>query len=251
MYSIGLDIGSVAAKGVLFNGQVVDHMMIPTGWNPRESGRMLHDSLLIRNRISPGDIKSVIATGYGRIALDFISRAVTEITCHARGAHFLYPDTRTILDIGGQDSKVICINTSGNVLDFVMNDKCAAGTGKFLEVTVTSLGVPIHEIDMVTTGVEATRINSMCTVFAESEVVSLLANGVQKESIVKGVIASIAERTATLAGKLKIEDMVLFTGGLSNSRHIIEELSRVLGTEVRVSEQSQYAGAIGAAVMGW
>ncbi|ADL13768.1 acyl-CoA dehydratase activase [Acetohalobium arabaticum] len=250
MYSIGVDIGSVGTKGVLFNGDIVDQVIMPTGWNPKEAGAEALDNLLKNNNLVRKDIKQVVATGYGRVSADFADKVVTEITCHAKGGHFLDERVRTIIDIGGQDSKAISIDKQGNVVDFMMNDKCAAGTGKFLEITVNSLGENINELDQLTENTEPQNISSMCTVFAESEVISLLSQGVAKESIALGIVHAIANQAQILLNKIPINSEILFTGGLAKSERIKEVLSDKLEKEIIVSSNSQIAGALGAAVIG-
>lgn len=158
---------------------------------------------------------------------------------------------RTIIDIGGQDSKAISIDEQGNVIDFVMNDKCAAGTGKFLEVTINSLGEDINQLDELTKNTEPQEINSMCTVFAESEVISLLSEGASKESVALGIVEAIANRAQVLLSKVPVNQQILFTGGLAKSRRIKKVLSDTLGREVITSSNSQIAGALGAAIIGW
>ena len=176
MYSIGIDSGSVATKGVLFDGENFEYKIIPTGWSPKNACTEVLEYLLGLKDLKREDV-FIVATGYGRVSIDFADKEITEITCHGKGAHFLNSDIRTILDIGGQDSKVIKLDRDGNLSDFLMNDKCAAGTGRFLEVMSNLLGSDITEIDSLTRGADPENINSMCTVFAESEVVSLLASG--------------------------------------------------------------------------
>lgn len=249
MYSLGIDIGSVATKAVLFDGDIVDRVILPTGWSPRQAGKDAVIELLKKNGIN--QVNKIVVTGYGRIAVDFADKVVTEITCHGKGAYVLNNKVRTIIDIGGQDSKGININKHGKVIDFIMNDKCAAGTGKFLEVTINSLGEDITEIDELTRKAVPEKINSMCTVFAESEVVSLLAQGADKANIIMGIIDSIAARTVSLLNKINITDEVLFTGGLANSSQITNQLTKVLQKKVKTDTNSQFAGAIGAAIIGW
>ena len=177
MYSIGVDSGSVATKGVLFDGEkIVKKIIVPTGWSPMTTANEVYEKL--KEGIPEEEIKKVVGTGYGRGVMDFADKKVTEITCHSKGIHFINNDVRTILDIGGQDSKVINLDEDGNVVNFLMNDKCAAGTGRFLEVTSNILGSDITKIDELARGNNPVNISSMCTVFAESEIVSLLAQNV-------------------------------------------------------------------------
>lgn len=251
MYSAGIDIGSVATKGVLYNGEVTGSVVIPTGWSPREASRLALSMVLERHGVARSSVRSIIATGYGRVSADFADRTVTEITCHARGAYCLNPEIRTVLDIGGQDSKVIRLDDQGNVIDFVMNDKCAAGTGRFLEVMCRILETEVQDIDNLAADATAEPISSMCTVFAESEVVSLLAKGASRQSIARGVLESIAGRVIALAGRLEVKPGIAFTGGLSQSRVLRESLERRLGMPLFISSFSQIAGALGGAVIGW
>jgi len=251
MYSAGIDIGSVATKGVIYNGEVAASIIIPTGWSPRDSSRMALDMVLTRSGIDRTRIKSIIATGYGRVSADFASRSVTEITCHARGAFALHPGIRTVLDIGGQDAKVIRLTDSGAVSDFIMNDKCAAGTGRFLEVMARILDTEVQDLDSLAENAEPVSITSMCAVFAESEVISLMAKGATRESIARGVLESIADRAIALLGRISPAGSIAFTGGLSRSRVLVSIIEQRLGMPVFTSPSSQIAGALGGAVIGW
>lgn len=249
MYSIGIDSGSVATKGVLFDGENFKYRIIPTGWSPKNACTEVLEYLLDTKNLERDDV-FIVATGYGRVSIDFADKEITEITCHGKGAHFLNSNIRTILDIGGQDSKVIKLDRDGNLSDFLMNDKCAAGTGRFLEVMSNLLGSDITEIDNLTRGAEPENINSMCTVFAESEVISLLASGSSKESVASGILHSIGGRIVNLAEKLGLEEEIAFTGGLAQSEELTRIISDKLGREVFTSSVSQFNGAIGAAVIG-
>jgi len=251
MYSAGIDIGSVATKGVLYNGRVAASIIIPTGWSPREASRQALDMVLERGGIARDTVTSIVATGYGRVSADFASKAVTEITCHARGAYALHPGIRTVLDIGGQDAKVIRLGNNGAVIDFTMNDKCAAGTGRFLELMARILQTEVQDLDSLAESAEPVPITSMCAVFAESEVVSLLAKGTPRESIARGVLESIADRVASLLGSICPEPGIAFTGGLSRSRILCRIIQERLGMPVFTSPNSQIAGALGGAVIGW
>lgn len=252
MYSVGIDMGSVAAKAVVFDGKyIVGHLTAPTGWSPRETGRALYDQLLNELEIEAHHIRTIVGTGYGRISLPFINKKITEITCHGRGAHFLDPSIRTVVDIGGQDSKVICLGDKGQVLDFIMNDKCAAGTGRFLQVMAHALELDVSDLSDAARGATPQSINSMCTVFAESEVVSLMAEGASKESIAAGLLLSVTKKTASLASRVNVSGPIYFSGGVAKSDLLREQLSQRLGMEIRTCEYSQLIGAIGAAVLGF
>lgn len=249
MFTIGLDIGSVAAKGVIFDGEKIAAWDVtPTGWSPREAARGLYDALLEKAGLPADIIDNIVATGYGRVTVDFAGKKVTEITCHAAGAHFFLPENRLIIDIGGQDSKAILINDRGKVLNFVMNDKCAAGTGRFLQVMAATLGLEMEELNTLNTS-RAVAVNSMCTVFAESEVVSLLAAGTAKEEIMAGLFAAIARRTVGMAAALGSHEGVTFTGGVARINGVREALARALETGVQVPELPQLTGALGAAII--
>ena len=251
MYSAGIDIGSVATKGVLYNGGVAASVIIPTGWSPRDASRHALSMVLDQSGINRDSVKSIIATGYGRVSADFANRAVTEITCHARGAYALNPDIRTVLDIGGQDAKVIRLDEKGSVIDFAMNDKCAAGTGRFLEVMARILETEVQDFDSLAEHAEPVPITSMCAVFAESEVISLMARGASREAIARGVLESIADRVVALMGRLANGPGIAFTGGLSRSCILCRSIEKRLGMPLFTSPSSQIAGALGGAVIGW
>lgn len=248
-FVLGIDIGSTAVKGVLYNGEVLEWGLAPTGWSPRESGEKLLQSLLEKHGLARTDVK-LISTGYGRKTVEG-ARQITEITCHARGAHELCPTSRTVLDIGGQDSKVILLDERGAVRDFAMNDKCAAGTGRFFQVMSHALEYDVHEFGSVSPDGPVEPLSSMCTVFAESEVIGNLARGVPRENIVRGLLKSIASRSAGMLGKVGMKPDLFFSGGLSHSPSLRTFLERTLDCPVHVHEKSQFAGALGAALIGW
>lgn len=248
MYSIGVDSGSVATKGVLFDGKkVVKKVVIPTGWSPKSTSKQVYD--LLCEGIDKDKIKKVIGTGYGRVAMDFVDKTVTEITCHTKGIYFLNNNIRTILDVGGQDSKVINLDQNGNVSNFMMNDKCAAGTGRFLEITSNLLGSDIENIDDLAKDAKPVNISSMCTVFAESEIVSLLAQNIPKEEVSAGILKSIANKSTSMLARGEIVDEVAFTGGLAKSKVLVKMIEEILGKKVFIAEDTQIIGALGAAVI--
>ncbi|MFX4262426.1 acyl-CoA dehydratase activase [Pelotomaculum propionicicum] len=249
MFTVGIDVGSVTTKAVLLNGREWRHVVRPTGCSPRQAGLEAFESLLGEAGLAQGDVSSVIGTGYGRISLSFIDKAVTEITCHARGAHHLLAGADMVVDIGGQDSKVILTDGRGGVVNFAMNDKCAAGTGRFLEVIATALGADVSELADLARGAEPVNISSMCTVFAESEVISLLAQGMDKGRIIAGIHRSVACRVAAMAERLGKGERIIFTGGVAKNDGVREFLSRELGRETVVAPESQLAGALGAALL--
>lgn len=249
MITAGIDVGSSATKAVIFDGRILSWTVIPTGWNPKEAGATAFAEALQKAGRRREDVACVVGTGYGRISLPFIDKKITEITCHARGAAFLFPGTRTVIDIGGQDSKAISVEEGGTVADFVMNDKCAAGTGRFLQVMTGVLDITLDELGQLTHDSDPATINSMCTVFAESEIIGLLARGVDKGAIAAGIIGSIANRLKSLTGRIPCREEVTFTGGMAKNKDICALLSRQLGIAFNVPGEPQIIGALGAALL--
>lgn len=252
-YVLGVDSGSTSTDAAIVDGagEVVASVIVPTGAKATESARRAKAEVLGRAGLSEDDMALKVATGYGRDSIPDMDSSITEITCHARGAHLLAPEARTIIDIGGQDSKVIHLDENGNVLNFVMNDKCAAGTGRFMEMMARALEMPLDEF--CATGLtwkRDVRISSMCTVFAESEVVSLVAQDTPVPDIIHGLCESVARKTATLAKRVRGEAPYLMTGGVANNAGVVRALEDVLGAPVRTHEESQLCGAIGAALLG-
>lgn len=251
MVYIGLDIGSTAAKTAVFNEEK-DTLLwtdaVPTGWDSRQTAQNIRDGVAGQGY----DLRDAIytATGYGRVSVDFADRVLTEITCHAKGAAYLYGKDATVIDIGGQDTKIITMK-NGQVLDFMMNDKCSAGTGRFLEIMAASLGVGLADMFTLAKEGEEVKISSMCTVFAESEVISLIGKGTPKEDIARGVIASIVNKVATQTAKHRVAGTEYFlTGGFSVSEYMTEALQQKLKAPVATHEHARFAGAIGAALLG-
>ncbi len=251
MITVGLDIGSLATKAVMLDGdEIIAHDIHLTGGNNRKTGEELFQAILAKAGFSEKDVDYIMSTGYGRENLPFSNGNVTEISCHAMGIHYMLPEAKTILDIGGQDSKAIKIDRDGQVLDFSMNDKCAAGTGRFLEVIAGALGVKLEEMGSLSLAAEkAIKISSMCTVFAESEVVSLVANGSPVSLITKGVHRAIAERSAVLLNRAGITEPLAMSGGVAKNSGVIAELEHKLKRKIVVPEYPQLAGALGAAII--
>lgn len=246
MFGLGIDSGSTTTKGVLFDGsKIVEKLIVPTGFSPSDTIKYVYDSLK-----KDKDVYTV-TTGYGRGLLAESDKQVTEITCHGKGANILSEGIRTIIDIGGQDSKVIILDRDGNIRDFLMNDKCAAGTGRFVEVMMKILNQDINEIDTFIENKEAIKISSMCTVFAESEIISLLANRNDPGCIAMGIIDSIANRTSNFAKRLMLKDSIFFSGGLAASSQIKKSLIKNLGKDIITHRDSQFTGALGAAAIGF
>jgi predicted CoA-substrate-specific enzyme activase len=252
MLAAGIDVGSAAVKAVLLEDEIWRGSVIaPTGWNPRESGEDALTRLLEECKASRADVACVVATGYGRNVIK-ADAAVTEITCHALGARRLFEqdgDVRMVLDIGGQDSKAIALDERGNVSGFLMNDKCAAGTGRFLQNMAVMLGCGLEEFSSPPGDVEPYPISSMCAVFAESEIVGLLSRGIDKSALTLGVLDSIASRAEGMLRRVGFvsSGSVAFTGGASLSSNLALLLRNRLNVPVRVSRHSQFAGALGAA----
>lgn len=245
----GIDAGSTAIKAALFNGRDFSFSLAPTGWQPKKVAEQLLNDLAVRQGIHLPNV--VVATGYGRKSLELATRAVTEIACHARGAAYLAPGCRFVIDIGGQDAKGIAVSPEGHVEDFVMNDKCAAGTGRFLSVTATALGMDVEELTLAAESAEPYPINSMCTVFAESEVIGLIHQGIARSSVVAGLHASVARRVASMVSRFDLQDRIVFTGGVSRNADIACRLEAELGKPVMVPPNGMWAGAIGAALYAW
>jgi predicted CoA-substrate-specific enzyme activase len=247
----GVDIGSLTAKAVILeDSTIVATSLVPTGHNSRQSGRRTLDLALEQAGISEGDLAGIVATGYGRLAADFTQDKVTEITCHARGAHFTIPEARTVIDLGGQDSKAIAIDGRGKVLDFVMNDKCSAGTGRFLEVMAHALEIELDDLGALSLESDSpASISSVCTVFAESEVVSRVAEGVSKVDIVAGIHQAIASRIYAMAARVPVEQKIIMTGGVARNRGVVKALEKRFASEILVPEMPQHTGALGAALI--
>ncbi|HHY25712.1 MAG TPA: activase [Desulfitobacterium dehalogenans] len=246
---VGIDSGSTMCKSVVMSGErIIDTLAVKTGWNPQTSAEESLAILRERNGLDSQEI-SVAATGYGREAIDFADYTMTEITCHAYGGVYLMPDIQGIIDIGGQDSKVIQIQ-GGKPVNFLMNDKCAAGTGRFLKMACDILEIPLDQIDEFTDPHQAVPINSMCTVFAESEIIGLLAMQKDRAQIMAGVLQSIARKIQQQAGRIEFtaDQPILMTGGLSRSGLLMDTIARHIGYEVKSCPQALYAGAIGACI---
>jgi (R)-2-hydroxyacyl-CoA dehydratese activating ATPase len=248
----GVDVGSLATKSVvLVDGKIAGQSMVPTGPNSERNGLIALENALENAGLTRDELTFTVATGYGRISATYANKTVTEITCHAKGAYHLHPTTKTIIDIGGQDCKAIKLDADGNVSDFAMNDKCAAGTGRFLEVISTVLKVKLEDLGPLS--LQATKvvpISSTCAVFAESETVSLLARGETTENIVKGIHYAIANRIAGMSARIGVETDVLFSGGVAKNAGMRAALAEVLKVKINVPEfDPQLVGALGAALI--
>ena len=246
MYQVGIDIGSSTAKvAVICDGEIVRTLLMDTGFSSRKVADDIYASLE-KEGISKENARYV-ATGYGRISVPYADDLVTEITCHGKGADHLFHDDGTVIDIGGQDTKGISLK-KGRVMKFIMNDKCSAGTGKFLEVMTNRLGLTPEELSALARSGSPITISSMCTVFAESEVISLIGKGTPREDIAFGVIESVVTKVVQLVAQVPGERYYL-TGGLCDDAYIVERLSKALGAPVVTTPMARYAGAIGAAIL--
>jgi predicted CoA-substrate-specific enzyme activase len=250
-YFAGIDIGSLTCDAAIIDesAKVVSSAIVLTGARSRSAIENAYAQALENAGLSSEQVAGLISTGYGRDQVHGRLKSITEISCHARGASFLFPNTHLILDIGGQDSKTIRVGDNGHVLDFAMNDKCAAGTGRFFEVMARAL-----EIDLDDMGKLAARaknklsISSMCTVFAESEVVSLVARGEPVEDIVAGLCRAVAERTRALAQRVGISPEVTMTGGVAKNLGVVRALEELIGQKFNIPAEPQIVGALGAAL---
>ena len=247
MYYVGIDIGSTASKTVV-TGDREMKFVLPTGWSSKETASEIASRLLDEGIDVMSEGVRVAATGYGRVAVDYADFVITEITCHGRGGRELAGNECAIIDVGGQDTKVILID-QGMIQDFLMNDKCSAGTGKFLEIMANRLGITLDELfDLAKQG-KSIPISSLCTVFAESEVISYIGEGRAKEDIAAGVIESVVVKVAQLAQRQALADTIILTGGLSHSTYFTARLSERLGKHVMPEEFGRFAGALGAAYL--
>ena len=251
MITFGIDIGSITAKGALLvDGEILGTKVIFTGYNSELAGKTVFTELLAEHSIEESNIDKIVSTGYGRNNVGFADKSITEITCHGAGANFQNPEVRTIIDIGGQDSKAVAVNGDGKVKDFAMNDKCAAGTGRFLEVMARALEVDLEDFGTLSLNShDPAKISSLCTVFAESEVISLISKGEYRENIMAGIHEAIASRVSALAKRVGIVSPIMMTGGVAKNVGVVKALEDKLGDKILIAPAPQENGAIGAAVL--
>lgn len=246
----GIDLGSTRIKVVIYDGSSYITGVKDATYDPEATAiALLNQTSLEAGLAAPPEF--IATTGYGRRCLKTTTLTFTEIATHAKGAFYLVPGCRFVVDIGGQDAKGISLFSDGRVEDFVMNDKCAAGTGRFLSTMGEALGIPMDNLGPNATGVEPHRINAMCTVFAESEVISLVHQGVSRNAIIAGLHASVARRTASMVASLHPEPPIAFTGGVSQNADVVQRLAREIGHPMIVPYDAVYAGALGAALLAW
>lgn len=250
-YAAGVDVGSTQTKAVIINEdkEIVSRALTDTGANVQLAAQNAFQEALDSGDLREEEVEYVVGTGYGRYKVTFGNTQVTEISCHGRGAVHMFPDTRTVVDMGGQDTKAISVSPTGEIQDFCMNDKCAAGTGRFLGAASAALEIPLNELGPTAlTGERPVKISTTCTVFAESEVLSWLGKGKKIEDILLGVHQSIAARSIGLLRRVGIEEEVTFTGGVAKNVAVIEALNNGMGIKTNVSDESHYMGALGAAL---
>jgi len=250
----GIDIGSLCTKVVILNSnnKIESYSILRSGAAYKGAAETALNEALNKVSLCMEQISGIVSTGYGRSRVSFANYEITEISCHARGANFFFPDVRTVIDIGGQDSKVIRVNEKGQAVRFAMNDKCAAGTGRFLEVMAGALGVDLDEMSELSfQAKENIEVSSMCTVFAESEVISMFANGYAKQEIAGAVYRSIARRLSGLIGQLGLTEKVAMTGGVAKSKGMVQSIQEILGIKLLVPEEPQIVGALGAALIAY
>ena len=250
-YAAGVDVGSTQTKAVVLDEtkRIVGRALIDTGANVVRAAQSAFQEALADGKLREEEVEYVVGTGYGRYKVTFGNTQVTEISCHGRGAIQMFPNTRTVVDMGGQDTKAIRVAPNGEIVDFCMNDKCAAGTGRFLGAASSALDIPLDQLGPTALrGERPVKISTTCTVFAESEVLSWLGKGKKIEDILLGVHQSIASRSVGLLRRVGIEDEVTFTGGVAKNLAMVEALNERLGLTVNVSEESHFMGAVGAAI---
>lgn len=253
LHVLGIDSGSTSTNAVILNqdGEIEAYAVVRTGAKSGESAEAVLAEVLKKAALSRDDIDRIVSTGYGRVSIPFADRNVTEISCHGKGAHYFYPEVRTVLDIGGQDSKAIRLNEKGDVIDFVMNDKCAAGTGRFLEMMARTL-----QIDLEQLGEESLHwkqdldISSMCSVFAESEVISLIADNRETCDIAHGIHKAVANKSISLLKRVGLEPGYMMTGGVAKNPGAVREIEEKLGEKLFICEEPEIVGATGAALFG-
>ncbi len=250
-YVLGIDFGSTTGKAVILDdeGAVVASCVSQKGAVSDEGVKAALAGAFAEAGITQADIKRCVSTGYGRRMLDIADRTITEITCHARGAVALVPEARLVIDIGGQDSKVIAVDENGLVAQFAMNDRCAAGTGKFLEVLARAVNVPVEDMGAMALGAtESVKVTSMCATFAETEVISLLAEGVAKPVVLDGVHSAVAKRIVGLVGRVGQREPIVMTGGVAQNIAAVKHIEDALNTKIIIPSHPQVAGALGAAL---
>ncbi len=253
--TVGIDSGSRTTKIVFWDGQqnrILFSDINVTGINPSETANILYQKGLTFLNLKSSEIERIFSTGYGRNIVKFSEKKISEISCHARGIFSQFPNARTIIDIGGQDSKVISISEKGKVLDFAMNDKCAAGTGRFLEVAANILETTVDELGKLSEQAsEDIEINSTCVVFAESEIIGLISTGISIPNIINAVHISIAKRIRNLISAINVVPILVFTGGVAKNSGMLTAIEKLMKIKIETPQDSSLTGAIGAAIFAY
>jgi predicted CoA-substrate-specific enzyme activase len=252
IYVAGIDIGSLTSKAVILNaaGKVVASAIGSTKHDSSQVATQIMGEGLSKCGLDFQDLSYVVATGYGRTQVPFANRKLTEIMCHAKGIYRLFPSARSIIDVGGQDSKAIAINSNGAVLNFVLNDKCAAGTGRFFEVMASALDIRLEDMgDMAVNAAQRPSISSVCTVFAESEIIGMMVRGIPKDWIVAGLCESVANRLYGMLIRVNLTEDFVFTGGVAKNKGVVKMLGEQIGKDFLIPEEPQLTGALGAALI--
>ena len=250
-YFAGIDVGSTMTKAVILNHGIIASIVGPTGPEQRRLANQVMEAALRKAGVAFRAITYIVATGYGRINVPFADKQFTEVTCHAKGILHLFPKTRTVIDIGGQDVKAIRIDAHGKPVDFAMNDKCAAGSGRFIEVIADTLGVSLEEVgDLSLQSKNPAKISNICTIWAQQEVAASLAQGIGVSDLLAGVHHSLADRIVRMVNRLRVEEAVILTGGGAKNKGLLRALSEQLGHEVLIPEEPLITGALGAALLG-
>jgi (R)-2-hydroxyacyl-CoA dehydratese activating ATPase len=250
-YFAGIDIGSTMTKAVILGDGVIASVIGPTGPEQRRLANKVMEEALRKAGLSFDAMSYIVSTGYGRINVPFADKQVTEISCHAKGVSSLFPQARTIVDIGGQDSKAITVDPNGRVTNFIMNDKCAAGSGRFVEVIADTVGLKLEQMgDLSLQSTHPAQISNICTIWAQQEVASRLAEGVPIPDLIAGVHRSLADRVARMVKRLKLQKDVILTGGGGKNKGLVKALSEQLDCEILVPPEPLITGALGAALLG-
>jgi predicted CoA-substrate-specific enzyme activase len=251
MITAGIDIGSLTGKSViLIDNEVASWSLMPTGYDSAETAQAVMDEALREAKLTQKQVEYTVSTGYGRVVVPFSNKKITEISCHAKGATWIDSSVRTILDMGGQDCKVIRCNEKGDIVSFAMNDRCAAGVGRYLEIMAEILEIPIDKIGSTSLEYEGNPhvISSMCTVFARSEMLRGLRQGVKKNNLLAGAHDALANKVLGMLNKIGIERELMISGGIAKNVGVIQRIQKILGYEVKIAAEPQIVGALGAAL---
>ncbi|MBI4319935.1 MAG: hypothetical protein HY675_15710 [Chloroflexi bacterium] len=251
MITFGIDIGSVSAKAaIMLDGEISSWSLIRTGPDSAETAKKVMQQVLDELDLRLEDVDYIVSTGYGRVVVPFAQKSITEISCHAKGANWFFPSARSILDMGGQDCKAIKCDETGKVVDFAMNDKCAAGTGRYFEIIAGLLDLPLHDIGPLSLDVAAdvAPMSSKCAVFARSEAMGMLRRGVPKNEILAAVAEAVTDRVRNLMSRVGVVEDFVISGGIGKNVGVVERIERKLGVRAYLAEEPQIVGAVGAAI---